>query len=418
MSQIATLFSDDFAIQSQQLAYSDWQQRCLQQAIAAGLPGSTDEDWKYTSLEQLQQTVLFEDKRRVFDKTKLAQLKLEIDGYTIVFVDGYFHPTLSDSDLGSWKIRVIDVEDIRGEPAIQADVFALLTESLARQQVTFYLPANAHESKPLYAIHINTRYCGGMEFYYHNIELDDNSQGKVIEHHVAIDNAEQANDLYGSRLVVRVGNNSKLEHINFITQHAQTQHFSHNDIWLGRDANVQSYSFLLSGALIRHNTSANLYNENSQILINSLSLPSALQNYDSRTFLQHQAPHCHSVQLHKNIVQDQGFAVFNGMINVAPEALKTDGVMNNHNLLLSEKAQVNSTPQLEIYADDVKCGHGCTTGALNKEQVFYLMSRGINKKQALRTLVYAFAIEVFEEISLESVNRALHDFIEKKLEAV
>jgi Fe-S cluster assembly protein SufD len=415
MSQIAALFSADFESHRQNFRHSPWQQLNLQQLIDTGLPCSKDENWKYTSLEPLQQTALFEDKRRVFDKVKLAQLTLDIDAYTTVFVDGYFNPTLSDSDLGLWQMSLIDVDKIHGEPAIKADVFAALTEGLAKQQVTFHLPDNCYESKPLYAIHINTSYCGGMEFYYHNITMGNNSQGKVIEHHLSIDNTEQAKDLYGSRLIIRVGNNSQLEHVNFISHHDQTQHFSHNDVWLGREANVHSYSFLLSGGLIRHNTSANMQYKNAHIVINSLSLPVNLENYDSRTFLIHQAEHCDSVQLHKNIVQDQAIAVFNGLIKVSADALKTDGVMNNHNLLLSDKAQMHSKPQLEIYADDVKCSHGCTTGALNKEQLFYLMTRGINKKKALRTLVYAFAIEVFEQISVERLNQSIYRLIEKKL---
>ena len=415
-SHIADLFSDEFLIESQQSTSSHWQKSNLQKAIDTGLPCSKDEDWKYTSLDQLQKTVLFEDKRCSFNKKMLANLRLDIDAYTLVFVDGYFHPTFSDSNLGLWEMITVDTENISGEPAVQSDVFALLTEGLAKQQVKFYLPVDCYESKPLYVIHINTSYCGGMEFYYHNIELGDNSQGKVIEHHTAIENTEQMKDVYGSRLVIRVGNNSSLEHINFITQHDQTQHFSHNDILLGRDTDVKSFSLLLSGGLIRHNTSAKLQDKNAQIVINSLSLPTAYQNYDSRTFLHHQAPHCESTQLHKNIVQDHAVAVFNGLIEVSPDALKIDGIMNNHNLLLSEKAQVNSKPQLEIYADDVKCSHGCTTGTLNKEQMFYLMSRGINKKQALHILVYAFAVEVFVDISLDTIHQILLTLIENKLE--
>lgn len=416
MSQIAALLTDNFAVYNQQSVPSAWQKYNLQQVTAAGLPCPKDEDWKYTSLEPLQQTVLFEERRHSFDRKKLAQLTLATDSYTIVFVDGFFQASLSDTDLGLWEMSVIGNENISGEAAIQTDVFALLTEGLAKQQVKFNLPANCLETKPLYLIHINTSYCGGMAFYYHNIALGDNSQANVIEHHVAIENAEQTKDLYGSRLVMHVGNNSKLEHINFITQHHQTQHFSHNDIWVGRDANVQSDSFLLSGGLIRHHTSAIMQDENSRISMNSLALPIAKQNYDNRTFLHHQAPHCDSMQLHKNIVQDEAMAVFNGMIRVSPQALKTDGKMNNHNLLMSEQAQVNSKPQLEIYADDVKCGHGCTTGALNKDQLFYLMARGINKQQALRTLVYAFAAEVLEHSNLDNVSEALYTLIEEKLE--
>ena len=420
MSHIATLLNDNFAVDSQQSDHSAWQKRNLQQVTAAGLPNPKDEDWKYTSLAQLQQTVLFEDKRSEFDQKELAQLTLVTDSYTVVFVDGMFQANLSDTDLGLWEISVIANENISGEAAIQTDVFALLTEGLTKQQVKFNLPANCLETKPLYLMHINTSYCGGMAFYYHNITLGDNSQAKVIEHHVAsentVTNKEKAKDLYGSRLVMRVGNKSKLEHLNFITGHHQTQHFSHNDILVGRDSDVQSDSFLLSGGLIRHNTSASLQYENSRITLNSLALPVAKQNYDNRTFLHHQAPHCDSMQLHKNIVQDQAMAVFNGMIKVSPQALKTDGKMNNHNLLLSEKAQVNSKPQLEIYADDVKCGHGCTTGALNQNQLFYLMARGINKQQALRTLVYAFAAEMLENSNLGNVSAALYALIETKLE--
>jgi Fe-S cluster assembly protein SufD len=188
-----------------------------------------------------------------------------------------------------------------------------------------------------------------------------------------------------------VADNAHLQHIKLAFENAQSYHFAHNDLALGRDASAFSSSFLLGSSVLRHHTSTQLNGENSNLRINSLAMPVNGEVCDSRTWLDHKVGYCNSRQLHKTIVNDKGRAVFNGLINVAPHAIKTDGQMTNNNLLLGRLSEVDTKPQLEIYADDVKCSHGATIGRIDDEQLFYLRSRGITQQAAQQMILYAFA---------------------------
>ncbi|KJO02387.1 Fe-S cluster assembly protein SufD, partial [Enterobacter hormaechei] len=202
----------------------------------------------------------------------------------------------------------------------------------------------------------------------------------------------------GSRLTMNVAANAQLHHIKLAFENPLSHHFAHNDILLGQDAAAYSHSFLLGGAVLRHNTSTQLNGENTTLRINSLAMPVKSEVCDTRTWLEHNKGYCNSRQLHKTIVSDKGRAVFNGLINVAQHAIKTDGQMTNNNLLLGRLAEVDTKPQLEIYADDVKCSHGATVGRIDDEQMFYLRSRGIDQQAAQKMIIYAFAAELTEAL--------------------
>jgi Fe-S cluster assembly protein SufD len=173
---------------------------------------------------------------------------------------------------------------------------------------------------------------------------------------------------------MNVAANAQLHHIKLAFENPQSHHFAHNDIVLGGCRGVQP-QLPARRAVLRHNTSTQLNGENTTLRINSLAMPVKSEVCDTRTWLEHNKGYCNSRQLHKTIVSDKGRAVFNGLINVAQHAIKTDGQMTNNNLLLGRLAEVDTKPQLEIYADDVKCSHGATVGRIDDEQMFYLRSR-------------------------------------------
>jgi len=198
-------------------------------------------------------------------------------------------------------------------------------------------------------------------------------------------------------------------------ENAGSYHFAHNDLFMAADAAAWSHSFLLGGAVLRHHTSTQLNGENSTLRINSLVMPVNSEVCDTRTWLEHNKGFCNSRQLHKTIVSDKGRAVFNGMINVAQHAIKTDGQMTNNNLLLGRLSEVDTKPQLEIYADDVKCSHGATVGRIDDEQMFYLRSRGIEQQAAQQMIIYAFAAELTEAISDEALKQQVLSRIGQRL---
>ncbi|EKN6368893.1 Fe-S cluster assembly protein SufD, partial [Yersinia enterocolitica] len=346
--------------------------------------------------------------------TQCDDLSLIKDAHRVVFIDGLYAPELSDRDCGPYQLTPA-TENTPSPVAIRSEVFLHLTESLAQQRLHIRLPAGKHSDKPLYLLHISSG--KGSEVvntshYRHHLTIEASAQAEVIEHFVSLNELPH---FTGARLTISVGDNAELSHCKLAFETPQSYHFAHNDLVLSRDARAKSYSFLLGAGLTRHNTSAQLNGEGATLSINSLLLPIGREICDTRTYLEHNKGYCESRQLHKTIVRERGKAVFNGMIKVAQHALKTDGQMTNNNLLLSKLAEVDTKPQLEIYADDVKCSHGATVGRIDAEQLFYLQSRGINQADAQQMIIFAFAAELTEAIHHESIRKVVLARIAQRL---
>ncbi|WP_431222558.1 Fe-S cluster assembly protein SufD [Serratia sp. L9] len=372
-----------------------------QQALRLGWPTRKHENWKYTPLEGLLAQRFLEPSGKVLSVAQRDSLALEIDAYRLVFVDGRFCPQLSDDDLGGYQLELVAYGSQQRLPeAVQPEIFLHLTESLAAETTLIRLAADKAPTKPLYLLHISS----GREqegevntlHHRHHLEIASGAQAEVIEHYASLGSAAH---FTGARLTAAVGDNAVLRHCKLAFESQASYHFAHNDLLIGRDARVKSDSFLLGAGLTRHNTSAQLNGEGANLQINSLVLPVGKDVCDTRTYLEHNKGYCESRQLHKTVVSDRAKAVFNGMIKVAKYAIKTDGQMTNHNLLLGKVAEVDTKPQLEIYADDVKCSHGATVGRIDKEQLFYLQSRGIGKHAAQQMIIFAFAAELTEGIA-------------------
>jgi len=368
-----------------------------QQALCLGWPTRKQENWKYTPLDALLDQQFLEPAGRTFTAAQRDALALKIDAYRLVFIDGRFCPPLSDKDLGDYQLE--NAPQTLSEP-IQPEIFLHLTESLAQEARVIHLPAGKVPGKPLYLLHISSGRDDDGEVntvhHRHHLNIATGAQAEVIEHYVSLGSAAH---FTGARLTATIGDNAVLHHCKLAFENQGSYHFAHNDLVVGRDARVKSDSFLLGARLTRHNTSAQLNGEGANLAINSLVLPVGKEVCDTRTYLEHNQGYGESRQLHKTVVSDRAKAVFNGMIKVAQHAIKTDGQMTNHNLLLGKVAEVDTKPQLEIYADDVKCSHGATVGRIDAEQLFYLQSRGIDKQAAQRMIIFAFAAELTEGIA-------------------
>lgn len=382
-----------------------WAQQHLQQLLRTGLPSRKHEDWKYTPLDGLLDRPFVALKTRVSAEQRDA-LSLSLDAWRLVFVDGEFCPALSDNlQHSGFTVTVDNLRDTL-PAAVQPEVFLHLTESLSTTVTHIAVARRQRPAKPLLLMHITQGDEEGeavnTAHYRHHLTLAEGSEATVIEHYVSL---SQARHFTGSRLTMQVANNAQLHHFKLAFENAVSHHFAHNDLLLGQDAGAFSNSFLLGGAVLRHNTSTQLNGENTTLRINSLAMPVKNEVCDTRTWLEHNKGYCNSRQLHKTIVRDKGRAVFNGLINVAQHAIKTDGQMTNNNLLLGRLAEVDTKPQLEIYADDVKCSHGATVGRIDDEQLFYLRSRGIGQQAAQQMIIYAFAAELTEAISDDALKQ-------------
>ncbi|HBW8131173.1 TPA: Fe-S cluster assembly protein SufD [Klebsiella pneumoniae] len=338
----------------------------LQQLLRLGLPTRKHEDWKYTPLDALLNGRFVADEGASLSAEQRDALALPLDAWRLVFIDGRYHPQLSD-DLAASGVEVsVDNQRQHLPDALQPEVFLHLTESLAQTVTRIRVPRNRRLDKPLLLMHITSGLAGdalNTAHYRHHLALESGAEATIVEHYLSLN--EQPH-FTGGRLTMTVADNAHLQHIKLAFENARSYHFAHNDLLLGRDASAFSSSFLLGGQVLRHQTST-------------------------------------SRQLHKTIVSDKGRAVFNGLINVAPLALKTDGQMTNNNLLLGRLAEVDTKPQLEIYADDVKCSHGATVGRIDEEQLFYLRSRGIEQQAAQQMILYAFAAELTEAIRSDAL---------------
>ncbi|ENA1771504.1 Fe-S cluster assembly protein SufD [Yersinia ruckeri] len=384
-----------------------------QQVQRLGFPTQKQEDWKYTPLDRLlDQRFAYADAQ--VSSEQLAALALPLDAYRLVFIDGSYVPELSDAECGWYQVTTMTADASLPTP-VQSEVFLHLTESLAQEVTLIRLAAGQHGNKPLYLLHISSGDAGEVvntSHYRHHLVLEANTQADVVEHYVSL------NDLphfTGARLTVSVGDNAQLTHCKLAFETPQSDHFAHNDIAMGRDARASSTSFLLGAGLTRHHTSTQLNGEGATLSINSLLLPVGREVCDTRTYLEHNKGYCQSRQLHKTVVRERGKAVFNGMIKVAQHALKTDGQMTNNNLLLSKLAEVDTRPQLEIYADDVKCSHGATVGRIDAEQLFYLQSRGISQADAQQMIIFAFAAELTEAIGNDIIRQRVMERIADRL---
>lgn len=392
-----------------------------QQVEKIGFPLFRHEEWHYTPLAKVlsAQYQLSNDSVNPMTSEQLRQLAIATDGWQIVLFNGCLIPTLSSDNFGPYQIQMIDTLAQPQTPIVNDEIFLYLTESLAAQPLLIKLAANQQVEKPLYILNITSGsnradYVNTSHYRYH-LEIGANCKSQVIEHFVSIDDKPH---LTGSRLTANIGDNSHFSHIKLSAENNQSNHFAHNDILSGRDSQIKSSGIFIGSALLRHHTSVKLNGAGSRLALNSLLLPQNREIVDSRTYLEHNQPFCESRQLHKTIAQDESKAVFNGMIKVAPPALKTDGQMTNNNLLLGKYAEIDTKPQLEIYADDVKCSHGATVGRIDDEQLFYLRSRGIHLNDAKHMIMVAFAAEVIEAIDNEEISNKVMDIIQQRLAGI
>ena len=390
-------------------------QQHWQQLLRTGLPTRKQEDWKYTPLDVLfdQQFVL--PQQATVTTEDLAKLALNIDAVRLVFIDGRFSAELSDTDHDLFSVQIVRAGACSELAApVKPEVFLHLTESLAEEVTLIKLARGKAATRPLYLLHLSSGSAEGelnTSHYRHHLQLGEAAEATVIEHYASL---TPATHFTGARFTADVGDNAGLTYYKLAFEDQSSYHFSHNDLVMGRDVRVQSHSFLLGAGLTRHNTSGQLNGEGSDLVLNSLMLPVDKEVVDSRTYLEHNKGYCQSRQLHKSIVRDRARGIFNGLIKVAKYALKTDGQMTNNNLLLGRLAEVDTKPQLEIYADDVKCGHGATIGRIDEEQMFYLRSRGVDKDAAQLMIIHAFAAELTEAISDDTLKAAVMQRISER----
>jgi Fe-S cluster assembly protein SufD len=389
---------------------ADTRQKAFEAYERAGLPHRRIEDWKYTDLRGLMREVL--PLAAAPDAAALTRaataLKLHaIDGVRrLVLVDGVFAPKLSDlGDLEKgFGIRTLREVLEAGDAALQAQLFSpdnsnpmvALNSAMMTDGLVIEVAESAVLTQPLHIVHIASAAAPSAMFTRSLLKLGKSASATLVESYIAADGVKvyQAHD----SLIVSIGDDARLDHVRLIEDSRDAFNLSSSVVTLGAHAHFNTFGMTSGASVSRYQATIAFAGEGSQVTTNGVNLLNGRQHADTTLFMDHAVPNCSSREIFRAVVDDRGHSVFQGRIIVQPKAQKTDAKMMTRALLLSDEAEADNKPELEIFADDVTCGHGATTGALDESLLFYLRARGLSEKEAQALLIQAFVGEAIESI--------------------
>jgi Fe-S cluster assembly protein SufD len=403
-----------------------WVRKLRAEAFArfceTGFPTTHDEDWRFTSVSAIAHTRFQLAQKEEVSKSELEAVTFEGRGAQLFFVNGYFAPELSSIPQGLQASSLRDQlaknpEGLRPHFGryldIQRDPFSALNAVFAEDGAYVHVSRGTAIEKPIHLVFLSTATDQPTMSHPRNLLVfEDESEATVIEEYFSLAGGPV---LSNSATELVVGENATISHYMIEREHREAFNISTLRIQQGRSANVASHSVLLGGGLVRNNVHPVLAGEGGECLINGLFVGYGRQHLDNYMHVEHASPHCSSRQFYNGILDGHAHGVFHGRIVVHKDAQKTDAKQTNRNLLLSDDAQIDSKPQLEIYADDVKCTHGATIGQIEENALFYLQSRGIDEASARRLLLLAFASECVERmkagVARNRVEHLIHEYL-------
>lgn len=372
------------------------QQKAWEMLGEIGLPGKKSEAYKFTSITSaLEKKVDFGVQGNESVDTSIFY---DEEGSHLVFVNGNFseEQSIIASDL-TYEIK--EVSEGKHDP------FSLLNTALASNELVI----TSGTEKPVFVYHFNT---SGISNPRIKAVVKDNTSLRIIEKVEAAKDTATFTNLY---VDFEVGRNAFGYHTQVQNYHENA--YTHETVFakVVRDGQFYNNTFSFEGAMVRNNLIINLEDEHCEGHMYGLFLLDKKSHVDNNTTVDHLKPNGYSNELYKGILDEKSTGVFNGKIYVRQDAQKTNAFQSNNNILLSEDATIHTKPQLEIWADDVKCSHGCTSGQLDEDAIFYLRARGINERNAKAMLLNAFATETMEHIKVESVREEVQSLIDRKL---
>ena len=403
-------------------------ERAFARFAEVGFPTTELESWRFTNINQIAGR-RFTTAPKVVDMEQSSLTGSEIHGVTgaqIVCVNGHFESHLCRLDGVPPEVELCSLLDfVRTEPALAkshlarladfedpSHAFTALNTGLMQDGVVVRIPDNTNVEIPVQVQFVST---GGDDLMNHPrllVVVGDNSQVRLIESYAGLSNGAF---LTNAVTEIIVGDGAVVDHYKLVREGVQAFHIASMHLQLGRSAKFSSHSVTLGGAISRNEVLADLAGEGGDCTLNGLYLANEGRLVDNQTTIHHAQPHCDSHELYKGILDDRARAVFNGKIIVAIDAQRTDAKQTNKVLLLSEDAQINTKPELEIFADDVKCTHGATIGQLDTDALFYLRSRGLGEEQSRNVLIHAFASDLLNRISIKSVREQLDALLLQEL---
>ena len=392
-----------------------------------GFPSKKDELWKYTSLDALihKDYSLFPKSEASIELKDVKKYFLyDTDTYKVIFIDGVYNPFLSNTThdgldvclmsaaLSKPKYRDI-INSYFNKIAPLDESLTALNTSYAKEGAFIYIPKKTVAEKPIEIIHFSSGEQDSLWLQPRNlIVIDKNSQVQIIERHQSL---KQHSVVTNSVTEIYVHEEAFVDYYKLQNDLTSASLIDNTYIQQEKNSHASVHTFSLGGKLIRNNLRYFHKGEHILSTLKGVTILEGKQHVDHSTMVHHSQPNCESHQDYKGIFSERSEGVFNGQILVDKIAQKTNAFQQNNNVLLDDKATVNSKPQLEIFADDVKCSHGCTIGQMDEEALFYLRSRGIPKKEAKALMTYAFANNVLESVQLPSLKKRINGQIARKL---
>ncbi|MBW5801453.1 Fe-S cluster assembly protein SufD [Halomonas elongata] len=392
---------------------------------ALGFPHRRVEEWKYTDVRDIARNDFVLTENADFSPAAAAALTLPLDAHRLTFVDGVFAPALSD--LGSLPegVQVLPLSraleenhEAVGGPlgrltGVDFSSFAALNTAFMEEGAVVRLAPRTVVDKPIVLQFLSR--AGEQDVMSHPrilVEAGGRSEATLIEHHVGEAEAANFTNLVEEIILER---GAILTHYKLQEAPLKDRHIASIHVEQARDSRYVSFNLNLGGGLVRNDLVSELNGEGAEAIYNGLFYGQGRQHVDNHTLVNHNAPRTFSRENYKGILDDRAHGVFNGKVIVKRDSQQIEADQSNANLLLSDRAEIDTKPELEIYADDVKCAHGATTGQLDEEAVYALRTRGIDEQTARGLLTLAFAGEVMELVNLDAVSERVELAVAGKL---
>ncbi len=406
-----------------------YQRKAIGLLETVNFPTRRDEEWKYTSVNRLLQPDYEVGESLPLSKADIGPFLIPgLDCHLFVFVNGIFQESLSDTGSLPAGLTAMDIAgalaDEQARPAAEAalnrlldgktDAFKLLNAAFSQHGLFIRAARNAAVEKPLYLLHLSA---SGDKASFHNhmnlVAAEPNSELSVIEGFFELPASEGAY-FHNQYTYFHAGDNAHIHHYRLQREGREGFLVSNVEIEQEGGSTYASYALDLGGRLVRNNLRTRLNAPGTTTNYWGAYFAKGEQHIDNHTFIDHAVPHCVSNELYKGIITDRASGVFNGKVLVRKDAQKTNAFQQNNSLVLSDKASMDTKPELEIFADDVRCSHGATIGQLDEGAVFYLRSRGLPDAEARAMLQHAFLAEAAENMKLEAVRLYAEQLVHSK----
>ncbi len=393
--------------------------------VESGFPTKRHEEWKYTNLKPIlkhdYRVFLSDDNTVDFSAIKKFFLS-DTDTYKLVFIDGYYSSWLSETthdkfDICTFSSMLTKYRDVAEKYFNKAlpkeEALASVNTAFAKEGAFIRIKRNQTADKPVELIFITTDHgVEAMSQPRNLVVVEENAEVSILERHQSLSSKPVLTNVATEIFALRDArvNYYKIQndvHTASLIDSTSVKQYANSSVTIG--------TFALGNKFVRNNLNFFLEEEHTQSYLDGITIIDEGQTIDHHTLVDHKVPNCYSDQLYKGIYDGNAHGVFNGKVMVHPHAQKTNAFQQNNNILLTDKASIDTKPQLEIYADDVKCSHGCTIGQLDDDALFYMRSRGIPEKEAKALLLYAFANDSLRNVKIPALRKKLNRQIAKKL---